>query len=155
MFGSQKGKRSAEIDSLVGSNTRICGDVYFSGGLHVDGTIQGNVIAESENSMLTTSERGRIEGNVKVHNIVLNGEVVGDVHALKHIELAANGRVTGNVYYHVIEMAMGAEVNGNLIHTKTQDSTVAKPVASKPSAEATSAPAEPLKAEPLKNVASK
>lgn len=118
MFGSgNKTKRSAEIDSLVGGNTKIAGDVFFTGGLHVDGLIEGNVIAESENSVLTTSEKGRINGNVTVHNIVLNGEVVGDVHALRHIELAPNARVTGNVYYNVIEMAMGAEVNGNLIHT--------------------------------------
>lgn len=122
MFGSgksnSKSKRSADIDSLVGGNTKICGDVHFTGGLHVDGKIEGNVVAESENSMLTTSEQGCIEGNVSVHNIVLNGEVIGDVHALEHVELAPKARVTGNVYYNVIEMAMGAEVNGNLIHTK-------------------------------------
>ena len=70
---------------------------------------------------MTTSEKGHINGNVTVHNIVLNGEVVGDVHALHHIELAPNARVTGNVYYNVIEMAMGAEVNGNLIHTKDDE----------------------------------
>ncbi|MCG6969039.1 MAG: polymer-forming cytoskeletal protein [Gammaproteobacteria bacterium] len=122
MFGSgNKSKRNAEIDSLVGGNTKICGDVHFTGGLHVDGVIEGNVIAESDNSVLTTSEKGQINGNVTVHNIVLNGAVVGDVHALHHVELAPNARVTGNVYYQVIEMAMGAEVNGNLIHTKGGD----------------------------------
>ncbi len=92
------------------------GDVHFSGGLHIDGTIEGNVIAEGEDSLVTTSEKGRIEGNVHVHNIVLSGEVIGDVYALKHIELAPNARVTGNVYYNLIEMAGGAEVNGSLIH---------------------------------------
>lgn len=119
--GSNKAKRNAEIDSLVGGNTKICGDVHFTGGLHVDGIIEGNVIAQSDHSVLTTSEKGHINGNVTVHNIVLNGEVVGDVHALHHIELAPNARVTGNVYYNVIEMAMGAEVNGNLIHTKDDE----------------------------------
>jgi len=119
MFGnSNKSKRNTEIDSLVGGNTKINGDVHFTGGLHVDGVIEGNVIADSDHSVLTTSEKGNINGNVTVHNIVLNGQVVGDVHALNHIELAPNARVTGNVYYNVIEMAMGAEVNGNLIHVK-------------------------------------
>lgn len=125
MFGSNKQKqqakqqskqRNSDIDSLVGSQTRICGDIHFNGGLHIDGVVQGKVIAEGDHSMLTTSERCRIEGDVTVHHIVLNGEVVGDVHALEHIELAANARVTGNVYYRVIEMMMGAEVNGSLIH---------------------------------------
>lgn len=117
MFGSSKGKKNANIDSLIGGKTKLHGDVYFTGGLHVDGTIEGNVIANDEHSMLTTSEQARIEGNVKVHHIILNGEVIGDVYALQHIELAAHARVTGNVYYNIIEMTMGAEVNGNLIHT--------------------------------------
>ena len=116
MFSNKKSKRNSELDSLVGENTKLIGDVHFSGGLHIDGTIKGNVIAEGEDSMVTTSEKGRVEGNVHVHNIVLSGEVIGDVYALKHIELAPNARVTGNVYYNLIEMAGGAEVNGSLIH---------------------------------------
>ena len=90
--------------------------MHFKDGLHIDGTVKGNVIAEGESSILTMSEHGRIEGEVRVHNLVLNGEVIGDVHASEHIELAPAARVTGNVYYNLIEMAMGAEVNGNLVH---------------------------------------
>lgn len=83
----------------------------------MDGTIKGNVIAEEDSSsVLTLSETGTIEGEVRVTNVVLNGTVIGDVHARQHIELAPHARITGNVYYHLIEMAMGAEVNGNLVH---------------------------------------
>jgi len=93
--------------------------VIFSGGLHVDGKVKGSVKAvEGDDSVLTLSERGVIEGEVKVPNVVVNGTVIGDVHALAHVELAAQARVHGNVYYSLIEMAMGAEVNGNLVHTK-------------------------------------
>jgi len=109
-------RRNAQIDTLIGGGTVLRGDIHFKEGLHIDGVVKGNVIAEGENSMLTMSENGRIEGEVRVHNIVLNGEVKGDVHALEHVELAAQARVTGNVYYALIEMAMGAEVNGNLVH---------------------------------------
>lgn len=119
MWGSntKKPKQTAHIDSLIGQNTEIRGDVIFSGGLHVDGKVKGNVIAaEGEDSVLTLSERGTIEGEVKVPNVVVNGTVIGDVHALSHVELAAQARVHGNVYYTLIEMAMGAEVNGNLVH---------------------------------------
>ncbi|WP_455376734.1 bactofilin family protein [Kaarinaea lacus] len=126
MFGNKKSKTSTELDSLVGANTRFIGDVHFSGGLHIDGTIKGNVIAEGDDSHLTTSEKGRVEGNVHVHNIVLSGEVVGDVYALTHIELAPNARVTGNVYYNLIEMAGGAEVNGSLIHYDNKDAKPAE-----------------------------
>ncbi len=120
----KKPKQTAQIDSLIGQNTEIHGDVIFSGGLHVDGTVKGSVIAEQGNdSLLTLSERGTIEGEVKVPNVVINGKVIGDVYALAHIELAAEARINGNVYYSLIEMAMGAEVNGNLVH-KTNESVV-------------------------------
>ena len=127
MFSNKKAKRTtAELDSLIGANTKFVGDVHFSGGLHIDGTIKGNVIAEGEDSHVTTSESGRVEGNVHVHNIVLSGEVIGDVYALKHIELAPKARVTGNVYYNLIEMAGGAEVNGSLIHYDNKDAKQAE-----------------------------
>ena len=117
MFQSRKNqRRNAQIDSLIGNGTEVRGDIHFSNGLHIDGVVKGDVIAEGETSMLTMSEKGRIEGEVRVHNIVLNGEVLGDVHATQHIELAPAARVTGNVYYNLIEMAMGAEVNGKLVH---------------------------------------
>ena len=118
MWGqNKKPKQTAHIDSLIGQNTEIHGDVIFSGGLHVDGRIKGSVIAEKgEDSVLTLSERGVIEGEVKVPNVVVNGSVIGDVHAMGHVELAALARIHGNVYYSLIEMAMGAEVNGKLMH---------------------------------------
>jgi cytoskeletal protein CcmA (bactofilin family) len=118
MWGqNKKPKQTAHIDSLIGQNTEIHGDVIFSGGLHVDGKIKGSVIAEKgDDSVLTLSERGIIEGEVKVPNVVVNGSIIGDLHANGHVELAAQARVHGNVYYSLIEMAMGAEVNGKLLH---------------------------------------
>jgi len=117
MFGNRKKFRATKIDSLIGRQSEILGDMRFSGGLHVDGTVKGNVLAEDDSSsVLTLSENGTIEGEVRVPHVVLNGTVIGDVHAREHIELASNARITGNVFYNLIEMAMGAEVNGNLVH---------------------------------------
>lgn len=126
MWGKmKKPKQTVKIDSLIGQNSEIRGDVIFSGGLHVDGVIKGNVISEEgTDSVLTLSERGKVEGEVKVPNVVLNGTIVGDVHALEHIELAAQARVKGNVYYSLIEMAMGAEVNGKLVHRSESTKSV-------------------------------
>ncbi len=117
MWGKSRKTRTAQVDTLVGQETEINGDIRFSGGLHVDGTIRGNVIAGDESSsVLTLSEHGSIEGEVRVPYVVLNGAVMGDVYAGARVELAVKARVTGNVYYNLIEMAMGAEVNGNLLH---------------------------------------
>ncbi len=117
MWGTGKKYKTTRIDSLIGQNTELRGDIRFAGGLHVDGTIKGNVFSEDDSSsVLTLSAGGTIEGEVKVPNVILNGVVIGDVYATEHIELAADARVTGNVHYTLIEMAMGAEVNGNLVH---------------------------------------
>lgn len=116
MFGIGK-KASCSIDTVVGAQTRLEGDISFSGGLHVDGVIKGSILAEAgSGSVLTVSENGCIEGDVRVPNLVLNGAVEGDVYASERVELASHAKVTGNVYYNLIEMAMGAEVNGSLVH---------------------------------------
>ncbi len=117
MFGNRNRIRTAKIDTLVGRKSEMLGAVKFAGGLHVDGIVKGNVVAEEDaSSVLTLSETGIIEGEVRVPNVVLNGTVIGDVHARHHIELASKARITGSVFYHLIEMAVGAEVNGNLVH---------------------------------------
>ncbi len=117
MFGKKKAFSSARIDTLVGQGTEINGDLIFSGGLHVDGKINGNVVAEEgSTAILILSEFGRIEGEVKVPNMVLNGEIIGDVYGSIRVELAPKSRVKGSVYYNLIEMTIGAEVNGGLIH---------------------------------------
>ncbi len=117
MLGKKKKRRVTQVDTLVGQHTVIKGDLNFVGGCHIDGKVIGNILAEEiDTSVLTISDRGSVEGEIKVPYIVLNGTVIGDVYAYQHIELAANARVEGNVYYNLLEMTMGAEVNGQLIH---------------------------------------
>lgn len=116
MLGRKKVKKSA-IRTLVGVDTRVHGDIEFNGGFHVDGYVKGNVEAtKDENSILSISEQGCVEGSVVVPHLLLNGTVKGDVRATERVELGAKARVIGNVQYNLIEMAIGAEVNGKLIH---------------------------------------
>lgn len=105
------------IDTLIGRTTRIKGDVTFSGGFHLDGQVVGNVRAEAgTTSVLSVSEHGTIEGSVDAPHVVLNGTVTGDIRARERVELGAKARVNGNVHYCVIEMALGASINGKLVH---------------------------------------
>lgn len=114
---NKKQRRHTVVDTLVGANTRINGDLNFEGGCHVDGTVKGNVSADTEsNSALSVSEEGNVEGGVTVPYVVLHGIVRGDVYATKRVELGPTARVIGNVYYNLIEMAIGAEINGKLVH---------------------------------------
>ncbi|MGD8631093.1 MAG: polymer-forming cytoskeletal protein [Gammaproteobacteria bacterium] len=125
--GKKSKSASAKVDTIIGQQTRIEGDVHFSGGLHVDGRIKGSIIAaDGSASVLTVSEHGDIEGDVRVPTVILNGTVTGDVHAEEHIELAHKAKVNGNVYYKLIEMAMGAAVNGSLVHGGESESSVVR-----------------------------
>ena len=119
MFGNSNKTKSAKVETLIGENTEFVGNVHFKGGLHLDGVIKGNVVADDDSmSVAIISERGCIEGEVRVPRLLLNGKVVGDVYASERVELHKHARVTGNVYYNMLEMAMGAETNGNLVHRK-------------------------------------
>ena len=116
MFG-RKNIPHNKVDTLVGSNSQVNGDLSFEGHCHVDGTVKGSVSADtSGNSALSISENGTVEGGVTVPYVVLNGLVRGDVLASERVELGPTARVIGNVYYNLIEMAIGAEINGKLVH---------------------------------------
>jgi cytoskeletal protein CcmA (bactofilin family) len=119
MFGNSKKKfRTPRITTVIGSGSEIRGDITFNNGLHVDGVIKGDVISDPEDpsATLTLSEQGTIDGNVRVGNVMLNGTVIGDVIATNRVELAPKARIKGTLTYAMLEMAMGAEVNGKLVH---------------------------------------
>ena len=113
MFGKKRQRQpSAAINTLVGPGTRVHGDVEFEGGCLVDGFVKGNIkTMDDETATLTISERGCVEGTVRVPNVLLNGTIRGDVSATNRVELGPTARVIGNVQYRLIEMAIGAEVN--------------------------------------------
>ncbi len=134
MFLKSKVKRASKVDTLIGSQTEIRGDFIFTGGLHIDGKVIGNVISESDSgSVLSLSEQGEIEGEIHVPHVVLNGKVIGDVYSDGQIDLAEKACVKGDVYYNYIEMARGSEVNGSLVHQVPDDSdSLPSPVATIP-----------------------
>lgn len=110
-------KPTDKIDTLIGPNTEIHGDINFSGGLRVDGKLSGNVSAKdaSNNSLLTISEQGEVSGNVTVPHVVINGIVNGNVSSSGKVLLQNKAKIVGDVYYTSIEMELGATVNGNMV----------------------------------------
>ena len=114
---SKKQSRHTVVETLVGSNSKLNGDLHFRGGCHIDGTVNGNVTADPDTeSALSISDVGNVDGGVTVPYVILNGIVKGDVFASQRVELGATARVIGNVYYNLIQMAEGAEINGKLVH---------------------------------------
>jgi len=115
MFGRGT-KDPVRVDTLIHESVQIQGDLEFSGGLHIDGRVVGNVRAGRQaRSMMSMSNKGRIDGSVEASNVVLNGIVMGDIRASERVVLGSGARIRGNVYYGIIEMALGAEIRGKLV----------------------------------------
>ncbi|MGI9291083.1 MAG: bactofilin family protein [Gammaproteobacteria bacterium] len=116
MFG-KKGSRPTAIQTLIGADAHIGGDLEFAGGCHIDGNVNGSVSGGNDkDAYLSVSHNGRVEGNVHVPRLGLSGSVEGDVYVSEKAELTSTARVNGNVHYNLIEIAAGAEINGQLIH---------------------------------------
>ena len=125
MLGRNK-RPSSSIGTLVGAGTKVTGNIEFSGGLHIDGKVNGDIKAVgNKSSVLSISERGSVQGVVTAPHVLLNGKVKGDVYALERLELGAKARVDGNVRYKLIGIEVGAEVNGKLVRTSAKAVTQA------------------------------
>lgn len=115
MFG--KPNKPSPIDSLIGAGSVITGDITFSGGLRVDGQVKGNIRATGNKpGTLVLSEMAKVEGEIEVAHVVINGTVAGPVRASEYLELLPKARVTGDVSYKSIEIHVGAIVMGRMIH---------------------------------------
>ena len=128
MFSKKHSKPQTQIDSLIGAGTSIDGDLNFSGGMRIDGQVNGNVVAaQGKPSTLVLSEHARVNGEVNVTHLVINGAINGSVFASEYMELQSKAKVNGDVHYTTLEIQLGAIVDGRLIHSNTaaQDKVVA------------------------------
>jgi cytoskeletal protein CcmA (bactofilin family) len=118
MFGGKGGsKPHNNIECLIGAGTTVEGSIIFSGGLRVDGRVHGDVIAADDKpGTLVLSEQAQIEGEIRVSHVVINGTVIGPVHAAEYAELQPKANVTGDVHYKTLEIQLGAVVQGRLVY---------------------------------------
>lgn len=130
MFKKQKHVPNDRIDSLIGQASSVTGDLRFSGGLRIDGTVVGNVLAQDEKSgMLVVSENARIEGKVSCTHLILNGEIVGPIEVSQYVELQPKARVSGDLHYKTLEMHPGARVDGRLVYVGERVAVENAPIA--------------------------
>ncbi len=125
MWKSNKSSPQKRIDSLIGAGTLVHGDVTFSGGLRIDGHVEGNVIAANgEPATLVISEQALVDGEIRVSHVVVNGTVNGPVTVDDHLELQPKAKIVGDVTYRTVEMHVGALVDGRLTHAEQGSSSV-------------------------------
>jgi cytoskeletal protein CcmA (bactofilin family) len=124
MFG-KKNRAQKRIDSLIGAGTLVEGDVTFSGGLRIDGRVKGDVIAAAgEPSTLVVSAQARVDGEIRVSHVVVNGQVNGPIMANDYLELQPKARILGDVSYKTLEMHVGAVIQGRLNHAEPGTASV-------------------------------
>lgn len=117
MFFKKSNRVQNSIDTLIGADTRVEGNIFFSGGLRVDGTVIGSVTEPADSpSTLILSEHGRIEGAITASKVVINGTVLGPVKSGQYIELQTKASITGDVSYNSLEMHTGAVIEGKLVY---------------------------------------
>lgn len=125
MFGKKSPMPQKRIDSLIGAGTVVDGDVTFTGGLRIDGHVRGNVVAaNSEPGTLVVSEQAKVDGEIRVSHVVVNGTVNGPVTADDYLELQPKARIVGDVSYRSIEMHVGAVIEGRLVHSEPGSASV-------------------------------
>ncbi|MEP4485895.1 MAG: polymer-forming cytoskeletal protein [Halioglobus sp.] len=118
MLGNRKAGFGGGSDTtLVSRDTVVVGDIHFGGALDIEGTVQGNIIAKpGTDAVVRVIDKGCVEGEIRAPEVIINGRVEGNVYSSKHLELAAKACVQGDVFYTLVEMAVGSEVNGSLQH---------------------------------------
>lgn len=125
MFGKKSSMPQKRIDSLIGAGTVVNGDVTFTGGLRIDGHVRGNVVAANgEPSTLVVSEQAKVDGEIRVSHVVINGAVNGPVAANDYLELQSKARIAGDVSYKMLEMHVGAVIQGRLDHAEPGTASV-------------------------------
>ena len=128
MFGrnnnSKPQPKETTLETLIGANTHIKGNITFSGGMRIDGKITGNVLGDKEGTLLVISETAQIEGEVHATQIISNGVIIGNVFSYATLELQTKARIKGDVHYNKIEMHSGALVSGQMSHDQGNESQV-------------------------------
>ena len=128
-------REQAGTGTLIAENTAVQGNIRFAGELVVDGRVEGDVYGEGDQATLTISESGTVVGQIEASTVVVNGRVEGDVRCLGKLELAERAHLTGNVTYRVIEMRLGAVLEGQLVRGETGARNQAERPASTPEAD--------------------
>lgn len=108
-------KKQPAIRSLIADGTLIEGNVQFTDGLRVDGSVIGDIRSnEEKNSILVISETACVTGEIHADHVIINGTVKGPVYARSLLELQPRTRIDGDVHYTALEMHQGAIISGQL-----------------------------------------
>jgi cytoskeletal protein CcmA (bactofilin family) len=100
------------INTIIGPNTELNGDIGAGGFTRIDGSIRGNVRAKGR---VVVGERARIKGNVTGTNITIGGVVCGNIIADGHLVILSTAIVIGDIITRRIQADDGSFINGRIV----------------------------------------
>lgn len=106
------------INTMVGSGSAFSGDLRVSGGMVVDGDIDGNIEISGN---IIVAERARIRGNIEAKSAIISGIVIGDIKAPESIKLMSTSVVIGDVSTRKLNVAEKVVFHGHCISISEQE----------------------------------
>lgn len=126
MKSSSHRKNLQNFDSIIGTATRIEGNLYIDESMRIDGKLKGNLIQEiGKSRWIIIGPAGEINGDIRAQNVCVLGKVIGNIFATESIELMDGSEVRGNITHKSITVEPGASVHGQLIANSKDDSEAA------------------------------
>ena len=115
----KKKRKFVAITTLIDKDIVISGDTTYTGGIRLDGKINGNLkVHGEEDSLLIMGHGSKITGDVEVEKAIINGEINGNIKCHDYLELNTNAIVNGSIEYDIIEVHEGSKITGNLKFSK-------------------------------------
>lgn len=137
MFRKKKcalGRSVETFESIIGESMRIEGDLIINKSLRVDGLVHGNILqADGESATVAIAPSAVVTGNIMVRDVIVSGELNGDILSQGRVEIVATAKVNGNVSYGSLGIAVGAQITGQLRQIDDTASHNAKEIISKAS----------------------
>ncbi len=121
--------------TLIEVGTLIKGEVVFDNELFVMGRVEGDLNSESDLAKLIVSKTGKVEGEIRVPDVLINGTIVGNVYATNNLEVTGTARIHGDLHYSTIEIHGGALITGRLAAEQIELNPAGKETSSNKSGE--------------------
>lgn len=126
MFRRDKKGKNCSLATLIGAGTLVDGNLTYSGGIHIDGTVLGDLAAENpdQTSQVWIGEKGIVKGSVRGTDVIVHGSVDGDIFAAHSVTIGAKARVAGDVCYSELSVDGCSSVTGRFIPNRLLEDTV-------------------------------
>ncbi|MFQ5721181.1 MAG: polymer-forming cytoskeletal protein [Candidatus Aminicenantales bacterium] len=119
-------KREIDENKITGffdKDTEFKGDLNFKGTFRIDGRFKGKIDSDS---ILIIGDNGKVDADIKIGYLVINGEIKGNIQASEKVEINSKGRVLGTIIAPKLVVEEGAYLEANCQTTDKIQPTLAE-----------------------------